>query len=110
MDINLLLSPPIAFVLSLGIALAVYGFGSLIGAKVTASGGKLEPYACGENFSADKFTFGYKRFFVAAIFFTIMHVAVLSIATVPSGPLAFRAFAYLVVIAVSISILYADFD
>jgi NADH:ubiquinone oxidoreductase subunit 3 (subunit A) len=110
MDINILLSPPIAFLLCLGIALATYGFGALIGARSAPTGGKLEPYACGESFNADKFTFGYKRFFIAAIFFTIMHVAVLSIATVPGGPVAFRAFAYLLVITASISILYADFD
>ncbi len=110
MDIDILLSPPLAFILGLATALGVYGFGRLIGAKPAPSEGKLEPYACGESFSADKFTFGYRRFFIAAIFFTIMHVAVLSIATVPGGPYAYRAFAYLIVIAASISILYAEFD
>jgi NADH:ubiquinone oxidoreductase subunit 3 (subunit A) len=110
MNANLLLSPPLAFLIALVLALGVYAFGSLIGAKVTVDGGKLEPYACGENFNADKFTFGYRRFFVAAIFFTIMHVAVLSIATVPGGPFAFRAFAYLLVIAASVAILYTEFD
>jgi NADH:ubiquinone oxidoreductase subunit 3 (subunit A) len=110
MDPNLLLSPPIAFLIGLGVAYAVYGFGRLLGPVPTPTPGKLEPYACGENFEAEKFSFGYRRFFIAALFFTIMHVAVLSVATVPGGALAYRAIGYLVVIAASISILYSDVD
>jgi hypothetical protein len=37
-------------------------------------------------------------------------VAVLSVATVPGGALAFRAIGYLVVIALCVSILYSDVD
>ena len=110
MDWNVLLSPPVAFGVFLLVAYLVYLFGKLIGAPVVAQGGKLEPYACGEDFVADKFSFGYRRFFIAAIFFTMMHVAVLSIATAPGGLLAYRALTYLVTIAASITILYTDFD
>ena len=39
-----------------------------------------------------------------------MHVAVLTIATVPGGAMAFRALGYLAVIALSVSILFVDFD
>jgi NADH:ubiquinone oxidoreductase subunit 3 (subunit A) len=92
------------------ISYLVYLFGKLIGVAATPQGGKLEPYACGEDFVPDKFSFGYRRFFIAAIFFTMMHVAVLTIATVPGGVLAFRGLAYLVTIAASITILYTDFD
>jgi NADH:ubiquinone oxidoreductase subunit 3 (subunit A) len=110
MDMSVILAPPLAFLLSVGFALLIYGFGALVGAKAKPSAGKLEPYACGESFSAEKFRFGYRVFFVAAIFFTIMHVAVLTIATVPSGALAYRALAYLIVIAASIAILYSNID
>lgn len=110
MNLDILLSPPIAFLLAMGIAWLVYGFGKLLGPALNATPGKLEPYACGESFEAEKLSFGYSRFFVSALFFTIMHVAVLSVATVPGGAVAFRAIAYLVVIAASISILYSDVD
>jgi NADH:ubiquinone oxidoreductase subunit 3 (subunit A) len=110
MDLGILLAPPIAFLACLGFALVIYGVGALIGVKPKPTPGKLEPYACGEDFTAEKFRFGYRAFFVAAIFFTIMHVAVLTIATVPGGALAYRAFGYLIVIAASISILYSNVD
>ncbi len=107
---NLLLSPPVAFLLFLGIGGLIYLFGRLIGMPYTPEPGKKEPYACGEDFRPDKFTFGYSKFFVAALFFTVMHVAVLTVATVPGGPDAFKAFGYLVAIAVSISILFVNFE
>jgi NADH:ubiquinone oxidoreductase subunit 3 (subunit A) len=110
MNLDILLSPPIAFLLAMAITWLVYGFGALLGPALNPTPGKLEPYACGEDFEAEKFSFGYRRFFVAALFFTIMHVAVLSVATVPGGAVSFRAIAYLVVIAASIAILYSDVD
>ena len=110
MNADIFLTPPVAFLISLLVAYGVYFFGVMIGAPRHATPGKLEPYACGENFAAEKFSVGYRKFFIAAIFFTIMHVAVLTIATVPEGVLTWRAFGYLVVIAASVAALYADFD
>jgi len=110
MDWNILLSPPVAFLLFIGISYLIFLFGGLIGAKPTEEAGKLETYACGEDFKPEKFSFGYDKFYISAIFFTIMHVAVLTIATVPGGVNAYKALFYLGTIAVSISILYTDFD
>ena len=110
MSLEIMLSPPVAFMVCLLLSAAVYGFGKLVEEKATPVPGKYEPYACGENFKAEKFEFGYRKFYIAAIFFTIMHVAVLTIATVPGGASAFRALVYLVVIAASISCLFVDFD
>ncbi len=110
MNVDILLSPPLAFAVGLGLACLVYSFGRAVGARSQPSQGKLEPYACGEDFHPEKFEFGYERFFVAAIFFTVMHVAVLTIATVPAGAYAFRALGYLAIIAASISILYSGID
>jgi NADH:ubiquinone oxidoreductase subunit 3 (subunit A) len=110
MTLDVLLSPPVAFLVCLLLSAAVYGFGKLVEEKAAPVPGKYEPYACGEDFKAEKFEFGYRKFYIAAIFFTIMHVAVLTIATVPGGATAFRALAYLAVIAASISCMYVDFD
>lgn len=110
MDFSILLSPPVAFIACFLISLGIYGLGRLVEEKGSPSKGKYEPYACGEQFPAEKLHFGYRKFYIAAIFFTIMHVAVLTIATVPGGASAYRALVYLVAIAASISCLYVDFD
>jgi NADH:ubiquinone oxidoreductase subunit 3 (subunit A) len=110
MDLSVLLSPPVAFLACLLISAAIYGLGRLVEQKAVLVDGKYEPYACGEEYHAEKYEFGYRKFYIAAIFFTIMHVAVLTIATVPGGASAYRALVYLVAIAASISCLYVDFD
>jgi NADH:ubiquinone oxidoreductase subunit 3 (subunit A) len=110
MDLSILLSPPIAFLICLLISAGIYGLGHLVEEKGTPTAGKYEPYACGEEYRAEKSEFGYRKFYISAIFFTIMHVAVLTVATVPGGVSAYRAIIYLVAIAASISCLYVDFD
>jgi NADH:ubiquinone oxidoreductase subunit 3 (subunit A) len=110
MDLSILLAPPLAFLACLLISAAVYGFGYLVEEKAAPVEGKYEPYACGENYEAEKTEFGYRKFYIAAIFFTIMHVAVLTVATVPGGTIAYRALIYLGIIAASISCMYVDFD
>jgi len=110
MDLSILLSPPVAFLICLLVSLGIYGFGRLVEEKATPVAGKYEPYACGEDYVAEKLHFGYRKFYIAAIFFTIMHVAVLTIATVPGGASAYRALVYLVAIAASISCLFVEFD
>ena len=110
MDLSILLSPPLAFLICLVLSVAIYGFGRLVEEKCTPVEGKYEPYACGENYVAEKSNFGYRKFYIAAIFFTIMHVAVLTVATAPGGTSAYRALIYLVAIAASISCMYVEFD
>jgi hypothetical protein len=62
----------------------------------------LTTYACGEDIPGIKVQFGYRLFFFVALFFTIMHVAVLVVATVPSGKVIFFAIFYLLMIFLSI--------
>jgi len=100
--IGILLSPPIAFFFFLGAALALYGLGKKMGPKLTKVGGKLTTYACGEDIPGVKIQFGYRLFFFVALFFTMMHVAVLVIATVPPGKIVFFAVFYLIMIFLSV--------
>ena len=100
--IEFLLSPPVAFFVFLAAALLVYGLGSKMGPKLTKVGGKLATYACGEDIPGVKIQFGYRLFFFVALFFTIMHVATLVIATVPGGRIALFAVFYLLMIFLSI--------
>jgi len=100
--IELLLSPPVAFFIFLAAAVLLYGLGSKMAPKLTKAGGKLATYACGEDIPGVKIQFGYRLFFFVALFFTIMHVATLVIATVPSGRIALFAVFYLLMIFLSV--------
>jgi NADH-quinone oxidoreductase subunit A len=100
--LEFLLSPPVAFLLFLGISALLYLLGKRLAPKLTKVGGKLTTYACGEDIPGTKVQFGYRLFFFVALFFTIMHVATLMIATVPSGKVVLFAVLYLLVIFLAI--------
>ena len=97
-----LLSLPVAFLLFTGIAALIYLLGKRMAPKPNKAGGKLTSYACGEDIPGVKIQFGYRLFFFVALFFTIMHVAALMIATVPAGKIVWFAILYLAVIFLSI--------
>jgi NADH-quinone oxidoreductase subunit A len=99
---DILLSPPIAFVLFLIAAVLLFRLGRRMAPKANNVGGKLTSYACGEDMPGTKIQFGYRLFFFVALFFTIMHVAALVIATVPAGKIVLFAVLYLAVIFLSI--------
>jgi NADH:ubiquinone oxidoreductase subunit 3 (subunit A) len=101
-SIDVLLAPPVAFLVFLGAAFLLYGLGRGLAPRVRKVGGKLASYACGEDIPGVKVQFGYRLFFFIALFFTIMHVATLVIATVPSGRIALFALLYLAMIFLSI--------
>jgi NADH-quinone oxidoreductase subunit A len=103
--IGILNSPPIAFFVFLAAAFGLYALGRGMAPKLNKAGGKLTTYACGEDIPGVKIQFGYRLFFLFALFFTMMHVAVLVIATVPSGKIIFFALFYLVMIALSVTAL-----
>ena len=100
--IDILISPPVAFVLFLAAAVLLYGLGRRMAPKMNKVGGKLTSYACGEDMPGTKIQFGYRLFFFVALFFTIMHVAALVLATVPSGKIVLFAVLYLAVIYLSV--------
>jgi NADH-quinone oxidoreductase subunit A len=100
--IEFLVSPPVAFVLFLGIAGLLFLLGKRMAPKFRPTQGKLSSYACGEDIPGVKIQFGYRLFFFVALFFTIMHVSALMIATVPSGKIVWFAVLYLAVIFLSI--------
>ncbi len=100
--LGFLLSPPVAFLFFLGVAFVLYALGKAMAPALTKAGGKLTTYACGEDIPGAKVQFGYRLFYFVALFFTIMHVAALVIATVPSGKIVFFAVFYLLMIFLAI--------
>ena len=93
--LEMLLSPPLAFLCFLAFFYLLYFLAGRLAPKVNAVGGKLKSYHCGEDIPGSKLQFGYKLFFFIALFFTMMHVAALVVATLPSGPTAFLGLFYL---------------
>jgi NADH:ubiquinone oxidoreductase subunit 3 (subunit A) len=99
---DILLSPPVAFIIFLGLTFLIYALGRGLAPKLKNVGGKLKTYACGEDIPGVKIQWGYRLFFFIALFFTIMHVAALVMATVPAGKILFFSLIYLVMIFLSV--------
>lgn len=82
---DIILYPPVAFILAL---CAVYLFSMLFSGwapKTTPNAEKTKTYACGEDFPAEKVVPNYEEFYPFAIFFTILHVAGLMLATLAAA-------------------------
>jgi NADH:ubiquinone oxidoreductase subunit 3 (subunit A) len=102
---NILLSPPLAFVILLLASVLLSYFSKFIAAKGVYSLGKGEAYACGEDVELHKVQPDYSQFFSFAFFFTIMHVVVLIVATMPKE-LSFLAFVYILITVMALLILF----
>jgi NADH:ubiquinone oxidoreductase subunit 3 (subunit A) len=99
---KILLSPPVTFVVFLGIGLLLYRLGRAMAPKTNMTPAKGAPYACGEDAPMKKAQLSYKLFFLLAIFFTVMHVGALVVTTLPAGPMMVLGIGYLVIIMLSI--------
>jgi NADH-quinone oxidoreductase subunit A len=100
--LEFLLSPPVVFLLFLAAAFLLYALGKAMAPGPNRTPGKLSTYACGEDIPGEKVQFGFRLFYTFALFFTIMHVAALVIATIPIGKIAFLALIYLLMIFLAI--------
>ncbi len=99
---EILLSPPVAFIFFLAVFTLFYFIAGRAAPKVKEIGGKLKAYACGEDIPGYKIPVGYKLFFFIALFYTIMHIAALVVATLPKGPTVYFGLIYLGMIFLSI--------
>ncbi|MBC8447994.1 MAG: hypothetical protein H8D78_09605 [Chloroflexi bacterium] len=100
---NILLSPPVAFVVFLGLGYGIYRLGGAIAAPGKPHPGKRATYACGEDIPAQRVAPSYRDFFYLALLFAILHLAALVVATAPrDGASAWLATIYLAGIGVSV--------
>jgi NADH:ubiquinone oxidoreductase subunit 3 (subunit A) len=92
---DILLSPPIAFVIYLVLVgvLSEAGRALAVPAHSHADGTKSSAYASGEAGEVDQAAPGYRQFFVVALFFAVLHLGALIAGT--SG-LTLVAGAYLI--------------
>lgn len=77
-----LLSPPVAFLLYIVLVAFLYGFGRLLAPTTRHSDGKSRLYAGGEEAATFKAAPGYRRFFIVALFFAVLHLGALVLATI----------------------------
>ncbi len=102
---NILLSPPIAFTLILIVVILLAAVSKFMAPKGTETAGKYESYAGGEDYKLHKVQPDYSQFFPFAFFFTIMHVVVLIVATVPKEA-ALMSFIYIFAAILALLILF----
>ena len=83
---NLLISPPVAFVIILLLSWGMSYLSSLLAFRRKGSQGALnKAYAGGEDVKVNRVQPDYSQFFPFAFFFTILHVVTLMVATVPTA-------------------------
>ena len=108
---DIFLFPPVAFAIALTFALCLSGLvsGWAPAPKTQSGSGKNKPYACGEDFPAAKVIPDYQEFFPFAIFFTLLHVAGLMLATWSLNPMSAgieMVVGYVLSVAVILAILF----
>ena len=96
MSSNLILTPPVTFII---VSLSVLIFAGLL-SKLAFKGGKQaddtsKSYACGEDMPTNLIQPDYSAFFPFAFFFTILHVVTLMVTTMPVGNLSTLSIALL---------------
>jgi NADH:ubiquinone oxidoreductase subunit 3 (subunit A) len=81
---KILLSPPVAFLIMLGVVTLFTATLSAFSLKAKKrDDGEGKSYACGEDVPTHLMQPDYSQFFPFAFFFTVLHVVALMIATVP---------------------------
>ncbi len=73
--------PPVAFAVYLILVAALSGFGRALAAPGTANPVKASAYASGEAGDTVRAAPGYRQFFVVALFFAVLHLGMLLVAS-----------------------------
>ena len=85
---EILLSPPIAFLLYLVLVGTLFGIGRMLAGNGSASPLKNSAYASGEAAPTTPAAPGYRSFFVIALFFAVLHLGALMLGSNSRDPLA----------------------
>ncbi len=78
---EILLSPPVAFLIYVALVGILFGAGRLLASDARPSVFKALPYASGEAPPTRAALPGYRTFFVVALFFVILHLGALVLAS-----------------------------
>ena len=96
-----LFNPAVLFLMSLGVAYLLYRWGRAMAPPFRAEGHKAEMYTGGEPPKEQEVRPSYRLYHIA-LFFTLLHAAVLLLATAPTGPGAWLALLYLGILSLAI--------
>lgn len=78
---NIILTPPLAFLIYLPLVLAIYFVGRGLAGKGNPSSNKSSLYGSGEEAPTTLAAPGYRPFFLVAFFFAILHLGMLVVGT-----------------------------
>ena len=85
---NILLSPPFAFMLYIPLVLLIVWFGRQLAGPATSDPSKSSTYGSGEEAPSYSAAPGYKPFFLVALFFAILHLGMLVLGLSSEAPIA----------------------
>ena len=85
---NVLLSPPIAFLIYVALAGILSGLGRVLAGPGQVTPLKFSAYSSGEAPPAQPAAPGYRPFFVVALFFAVLHLGVLVLGSGELSPMA----------------------
>ena len=78
---SVMLTPPVALLAYNGLVALLFGFGRLLAPAARPSAAQSSLYAGGEVAATTKAAPGYRRFFIVALFFAVLHLGALVLAT-----------------------------
>jgi NADH:ubiquinone oxidoreductase subunit 3 (subunit A) len=93
---DIIFSPLGIFMIFLCITISLYLIGAVISPPFKIDGGKEKMYACGEDLPEKKHVPSAAMFFHIALYFTIMDVAALTVATLPHGVSPYLGIFYMI--------------
>ncbi len=85
---DILLSPPVAFLIYLVLVGLLAGTGRLLAGPEKVTAGKRTTYASGEAAPTRMAAPGYRPFFIIALFFAILHLGILMLGSSDLSPYA----------------------
>ena len=74
-----LLTPPLALLAYIGLVALLFAFGRLLAPVARPSAAQSSLYAGGEVAATTKAAPGYRRFFIVALFFAVLHLSLIHI-------------------------------
>jgi NADH:ubiquinone oxidoreductase subunit 3 (subunit A) len=74
---DIVLSPPSALLINIGLIGILYGLGRLMAGPTQVTPAKTSTYSSGEKPPTQAIAPGYRPYFVVALFFAILHLGVL---------------------------------
>src|SRR5512137_26476 len=101
---DLMASPITIMAVALAIGCVIYGWSRTVAPPSVPSKNKSMPYVGGEVAEAQVWQPGY-QFFYVALFFTVVHVAALVLATSPPDAPLWGPLGYLIIMAVAVTVL-----